>query len=81
LDGFPFTGLINDEWGRKLLFVLVVVPPSSRVDKMVLPQSIELPGITQFDNNGQAWVSDHCGRVAKMKVRAIGSKRKVKHDG
>jgi hypothetical protein len=51
------------------------------VDKMVLPQSIELPGVTQFDNNGQAWVSYHCGHVAKVKVRAIGSKRKVKHDG
>ena len=38
---------------RKLLLMVVVVPPSSRVDKMVLPQSIELPGITQFDNNGQ----------------------------
>jgi hypothetical protein len=38
--------------GRKPLFVLVVVSLSSRVDKMVLPKSIELPGITQFDNNG-----------------------------
>lgn len=64
--------------GRKPLFVLVVVSLTSRVDKMLLPKSIELPGITQFDNNGQAWVSDHCGRVAKVKVRAIGSKRKVK---